>query len=271
MKIGTCIPLKYYEKAAEVGYDYIELAGIEVYGMTQEKFDAFVELKNRVKLPIQGFNSYCDSTVPIVGDGFSEKKTAEYAEILCTRGEALGIKSVGIGAPKARMLPQGYDREKAYQQAKAFLSITSEVAKNHGQIVLYEAVHKHMCDYCNYTQEAVDMVKDLNNDNIKMVLDFYHMIVMGEDVTQIAYAMPYVKHLHISHAGVNYVRDYINHKDFQWIKVICQAVQACGYDGTISIEADIKKFYKEAVLGLEVLQYVTEEVKRENSKSESKH
>ncbi|MGE4213990.1 MAG: sugar phosphate isomerase/epimerase family protein [Anaerotignaceae bacterium] len=262
MKIGTCIPSKYYEKAAEAGYDYVEFAGVEVYGMTQEEFNSIVELKNRVKLPIRGFNAYCNESVPIVGDSFSEKKVEEYAQILCERGEQLGITSVGIGAPKARKLPQGYDLAKADLQAKTFLKITSEIAKSHGQIVLYEAIHKHMCDYCNYTKDTVAMVKDLNDENIKMVLDFYHMDVMGEELTKIDFAMPYVKHLHVSHTGENYARDYITQKDLNWIKDVLTATKEYGYDETISIEADIKNFDEEAVLGLNVIKQAIEEVKK---------
>lgn len=239
----------------------MEFAGIEIYSMPQVQFDALVTLKNVVQLPVLGFNSYCTGDVPIVGEGFSEEKIAEYAEILCSRGEKLGIQSVGIGAPKARMLPKGYDRKKADLQAKSFLSITNRIAKDHGQMVLYEAVHKYMCGYCNFTQEAMEMVKDLNEDNIKMVLDFYHMAVMGEDITQIAYAMPYVKHLHVSHLGENYVRDYISEKDAGWLKEVFTALQSCGYDGTMSIEADIHDFEKEGPWGLEVLRKIAAEVK----------
>lgn len=262
MKVGTCIPTKYYEKAAESGYDYVEFAGVEVYAMTQEEFNSLLELKNRVKLPIRGFNAYCNESVPIVGDGFSEKKVEEYAQILCSRGEQLGITSVGIGAPKARKLPQGYDLAKADLQAKTFLKITSEVAKKYGQIVLYEAIHKHMCDYCNYTKEVVAMVKDLNDDNIKMVLDFYHMDVMGENLTKIDFAMSYVKHLHVSHTGENYARDYITQKDLNWIKDVLRETNEFGYDETISIEADIKNFDKEAVLGLNVIKQAIEESRK---------
>jgi hypothetical protein len=76
--------------------------------------------------------------------------------------------------------------------------------------------------------------------------------------------MPYVKHLHVSHTGQNYARDYISQKDFNWIKDVLKVTFEHGYDETISIEADIKNFQEEAVLGLNVIKQAIEEVKKEN-------
>ena len=83
------------------------------------------------------------------------------------------------------------------------------------------------------------MVKKLNMDNLKIVLDFYHMEVMGEDITDIKDIMPYVKHLHCNHTPKGKLdREYIVHEDEQMLMKIKKAVSECGYDGTISIEPD---------------------------------
>ena len=129
--------------------------------------------------------------------------------------------------------------DKAYAQCEKFLEITAAEAAKYGINVLFEALHDKYCDFANHTADGIKMVKKLNMDNLKIVLDFYHMEVMGEDITDIKDIMPYVKHLHCNHTPKGKLdREYIVPEDEQMLMKIKKAVSECGYDGTISIEPD---------------------------------
>jgi sugar phosphate isomerase/epimerase len=156
MKFGCCTTAANYDTLVKCGYDFIELTGIEVSSMEEEKWQEFVKKVSQTGIPCAGFNSYCKERPAIVGDNFDEGEARAYAALIAKRGAELGVKSIGIGAPFARRLPEGYPKDKADAQCRRFLEITCEEAAKYGLTVLFEAVHEHVCDYATHTDDALD-------------------------------------------------------------------------------------------------------------------
>ena len=124
--------------------------------------------------------------------------------------------------------------------------------------MLFEAVHSHMCNYATHTDDAVNMVKALNIDNLFMVLDFYHMEAMGEDRLDFDRCVPYMRHLHFSTCEENYGRKYPSEADFSILHKIMNKLDKVGYDGTLSIEAGTADFSADAAKALEILKKAAE-------------
>jgi len=244
ISIGCCGTTETYKLIKEMGYDYIELSGTQLMSLSLEDFRHFVKEYERDVLPCRGFNAYCDEHYPIVGPGSGTEEAKQYAEKICMRGALLGIKSIGIGAPLARKLPVGYDYQKADLEMEAFLRMICEIAGSYGITVLLEAVHRYMCNYLTGTKETVEVVRRLNIPNLKIVLDYYHAMVMGENLHNFDYAMPFVKHLHISTDEVNHQRGYIRAEDVPLIKTLLKEASDANYEGGISIEADLNALEK---------------------------
>lgn len=253
MKFGCCTTTANYDLLVKCGYDFIELAGAEVSSIEEEKWQQFVKKVAEVGVPCAGFNSYCKDRPAIVGDNFNEDETREYAALIAKRGAELNVKTIGIGAPFARKLPEGYSKEKADAQCRRFLEITCEEAAKYGLTVLFEAVHEHICDYATRTDDALEMVKSLDLDNLQMVLDFYHMEAMGEDRLDFDRCAPYIRHLHFSTCEENYGRKYPSESDFDILSKIMKKLSSLGYNGTLSIEAGTDNFESDAIRALEVL------------------
>ena len=253
MKFGCCTTASNYDLLVKCGYDFIELAGSEVYSMNESDWQQFVAKVSKTGIPCVGFNSYCKERPAIVGDNFDEDETRRYAAFIAKRGAELGVKSIGIGAPFARRIPKDYPKEKADAQCRRFLEITCEEAAKHGLTVLFEAVHEHICDYATHTDDALNMVKSLDIDNLQMVLDFYHMEAMGEDRLDFDRCMPYIRHLHFSTCEENYGRKYPSEADLEILGKIMKKLSAFGYDGTLSIEAATSDFETDALRALDVL------------------
>lgn len=253
MKIGTAVPSKYYEAVAAQGYDYIEFAGVEISAMSDKDFQLLVEKVKGTGLPVKGYNAYCGSDVPMVGDGYTKEKAEKYARLMCERGAALGVESIGIGAPMARKLPENYDRALADEQAGEFVKTTALVAKEYGMKVYFEAVHSHMCDYANYTKDCKKIVDMVSMDNVALVLDFYHAEVMGEDINE-SIQIPGVKHLHINKLLDNYGRGYITKNDGDYLDKISEVIKQSGYKyDTITIEAEAQYYEPYGKEGLEMM------------------
>ena len=60
-----------------------------------------------------------------MGEGFDAEAARLYAEGLCTRAAALGVRMIGVGAPDARRMSPGFDYRQADAQCRTFLKVTA--------------------------------------------------------------------------------------------------------------------------------------------------
>lgn len=252
MRFGCCTGSENYEVLASCGYDFIELSGYEVFSMESQQWRNLKKKIRDVGVPCIGFNDYCHHQPAIVGESFDPTAIRDYARRLLDRGAQIQIQNVGIGAPTARKLPPDYSRKKAEEQCCRFLEITAKEAANLGIRVLFEAVHSHMCDFANHTEDALRLIEEVDAPNLFMVLDFYHMEVMNEDQLAIAPYVPYVRHAHFSHCAAGYAREYPGPADQEQITKIITTLHSLGYDDSASVEAETRNFPVDAAQTLAV-------------------
>ena len=238
MQIGCCVPIEKDELIAGVGFDYVEFPAWQVAELTDEQVRQVSERIGRTGVPCRGLNAYCKGRPAIVGDGFDPAETEAYAERLMANAQALGVSRVGIGAPPARRLPEGYDPALADSQCEQFLRITARVAAEHGIDILLEAIQHGMCNYMNGTGQALAMVQKLALDNLRLVVDLYHMETEGEDWKDLAVYVPWTLHMHVSTVGQGLARGMYRPGDEEYCGRTFRAIAASGYDGTVSVEPD---------------------------------
>lgn len=236
MKFGCCAPIRYYYVIKETGFDFIECSGREIAALTEEEFRQWEMVINRGGIPCLAINDYCSEELVIAGPGFDIGKTREYAELICERGSRLGVKLIGVGAPASRKLPEGFDRELAEKQAQAFVTETCTIAQKYGITVMWEACNKCVTNFHTKIHEVVAFVEDLNIDNLKLVIDFYHLSAEGEELTVIEDALPYTVHLHVAMGDDKGRKNFLTGDGYSYHKEIISTINAHGYDGTISIE-----------------------------------
>ncbi|MCI1958361.1 MAG: sugar phosphate isomerase/epimerase [Clostridia bacterium] len=238
MKIGLCVFSQNIERAAESGYDYIQLPGFEIAEMTDDEFKNVAKKVEKCGITVLGFNAYCTGRLPIASDGFNEENTRKYADLLLKRGCMLGVKNFGIGAPSARKLPKGADVKKAWENGKRFLISTAEEAEKFGINVLVESLNKKCCDFITTLSESKKMVDEVNMKNVHMIVDFYHMKVNGEDYKTAVKYLPYTYDVHISGCGPKNERPFINESNMDELIKISDILKDSGYDKTLSLEPD---------------------------------
>ena len=257
MKIGCCTGMENYEELCELGYDFIELPGNKVITMDEAEIEEARKRINKNNIPCNGFNAYCTAQLPMAGPQFDLQKAKDYAAEICRRGKVLGIKTIGLGSPPARRIPEGYDRLTAIEQIKEFVRVTAEEGAKHGIIILVEPLNSHVCDLITQTREALEIVQNLDMPNLRIVLDFHHLTKSGEDISDIAYVMPYVNHLHIDHT-LEDGRYHLIEQGRPFYSRCIAAALACGYNGTLSIEATASKapFREEAKESIRILKSI---------------
>lgn len=259
MKFGCCIlNAEDIAQVKKAGYDFYEFSGAKIAAMNDDEFKQLVSLSRKLDMPCLGFNNYCNGVPAIVGDSFSAVEASEYARKLSLRGKTLGIRTMGIGAPAARQLPPSYPLEKADRQCMEFLSLTAEAAAANGQHILFEAVNQYLCDYAVYTLDAVVAVKRASISNLAVVLDFYHMQLMGETLADAEIAIPYLQHVHFSTSGENLYRGFPKCEHQAEYRNIITWLKSRGYNRTASIEPS-RFNYDEACNTLTMLKSIDKE------------
>jgi len=261
MLIGCCGDTRTYRIIRQMGYDYAELSGRQIMGLSEEEFQSFVSQDFDKAFPCVGFNDFCDKNLPLIGPACALPAQERYVQELCRRGARLGIFTIGIGAPSARRLPDGYPRKRAKQEMTDFLRMACETADKSGITILLEAVHQYMCNYMNLTKEVWEIVREQDLPNLAIVLDYYHAAVMRENLHDLAYVMPCVRHLHFSTDLENHERGFPEEKDVSFLHQLLRETAAAGCRSqTISIEANPLKLIADGESGLRWMRLAAEGV-----------
>lgn len=236
MLFGCCTPLKYYRDIHRLGYDYIELSCRELSSLSDTEYHDFLVLYRDTGLPCLALNDFCAPPHALAGPDYDLSGLQNYLTVLLARASALEVHSIGIGAPASRRLPDQYPAELAETQFCQFLSLASEIAASYHIEILLEPLHTGVCNYINHTEDAISIIHKLHLNNLFLLLDYYHASKMGESPEVLAYAMPFVHHLHISSLSQPGNRDFLHSDDCSFLSEAIGIAKAAGYDRAFSIE-----------------------------------
>ena len=254
MKIGCTADISELAALKRLGYDYVELSGKTISKMSKEQIRYLENELIDNELPCTNINAYCSPEVVIAGPGFDEKKVHDYALNLMTRAARLGVHTISVGAPFSRRLPDGYSRERAIAQACRFFEITAETAKRFNSIICVEALGYCFCNFINSIQEADQIVRNVDIDNLGLVVDFYNMEQSQEADIDLSPFITKIFHVHISDDDKDcFRRDFMKEEKFPIHRKRVESLLKIGYRGDISVEIDLKVDERKAKKCLEML------------------
>ena len=144
----------------------------------------------------------------------------------------LGVKVIIFGSPVNKKI---FKKKKA-ELDKIFIDILKKIAAYANKKRIYfclEANPKiYKSEYLNYTNEALDMVKTINNKYLMVNLDLGTMIQNNESIgSLINQNIRYIKHVQIS---VPYLSNVLKYKNK--IKELIKSLKVNKYKNNISIE-----------------------------------
>lgn len=201
MKCCCCAGIENYQLLADIGFDGIELSGSAIAAVPQGNWE---ELKYKIingPIPCIGFNAALPPEIKICGPGFDINSVTAYAELLCQRLHDLGGKTIGIGSPSSRTLPEGFDPAAAREQMKEFLVLFAKIADSKDIMVCWETLN---CLETNFGLSFADdgaLVRDLVNqgiNNIGLIADLFHLLVNRNTAEEVAGFSDLVRHIHIA-------------------------------------------------------------------------
>jgi sugar phosphate isomerase/epimerase len=244
MKIGCCLnmnavdPYKIGTEAvplvAELGYDYIELPLAQVMDLSGNEFAAFLDRIQDNHIPVESCNNFFPQDIRLTGAEAQPGLGLEYAQRAADRAAALGAEIIVFGSAKSKNIPPGFPRERAREQLLELLYGLQNIVNPLGITIVMEPLNRQESNFINTAAEALAVVRDAVLDNVKLLIDYYHMRMEEEDILVIREAGKDLRHVHLA---AKQGRLFPRGNDGEDYESFFAALKYAGYDKRVSIEA----------------------------------
>ena len=236
MQFGCCTSFDNYSLLVKHGYDRIILPATELMAMDDESVARVRKTFADGPVKCRALNSFCTPSLILCGDGYDPTAMEVYSDMLAGRAHQIGVDYIGVGAPKSRSVSDDFPIETALVQLKLSLGILCAACAVYGITVLLEPVCSLECNFITTTDEALDVVKALDYDNLALVFDTYHAFMMGEDALPLRRALNEVKLIHVAQ-NIDGERHYLRRENLAEYRVYFDALLDTGFNGEVSVEA----------------------------------
>lgn len=235
VQIGVCAPPRDLDKADRFGFDYLEPPAAAIAAMNEADFQAFKArvLASRLRCP--SFNSFI-RTLSVVGNEVHQQELQSYADLCLSRCRELGGEVMVWGSAGSRNVPEGFSRQRAWDQIKDFLRLAGNAARPHHFVIAIEALRHQESNIINTSAESLRLVREVNHPNVRMIVDYYHMRVENEDPEIIWRARREIVHFHFANPnGRRWPRSLTEDPEYGRF---FELVKKIGFQGGISIEGN---------------------------------
>jgi sugar phosphate isomerase/epimerase len=259
MRIGYCTNLiatqidgtgsEWIEEGQENGFDYVELPLAQMVDLNDKEFFSLKEKVGSSGLKCDACNNFFPASIRLTGNDVDYGKTEAYLDKALGRAAQLGVKVIVLGSPKSKNVPEGYPMDKAWSQLVELLRNIDPLVRTRGITVVIEPLNKGESNIINTAAEGLQLAKAADRENIKLLIDYYHLVMEKENPEIILDAGSYIKHIHFANPTG---RVYPAEKVDGYVRFM-DLLKRIGYEGRISIEAYTKDFCHDAKRSVEIL------------------
>lgn len=235
VQIGVCASPHDLAKAQRYGFDYLEPGAATVAGMSAADFQAFKANVAASRLRCTSFNSFVRK-LKVVGENVNLDEVRGYLNLCLRRCREVGGQIIVWGSAGSRNVPEGFSRERAWDQIKAFLRLAGDAAKPLGQTIAIEPLRHQESNIINTAAEALRLVDEVGHPNVRMIVDYYHLRVENEDPGIIWKARGKIVHFHFANPqGRRWPKSASEDPEYAQFFAL---VKQIGFHGGISIEGN---------------------------------
>ena len=180
VEIGVCGSIADFEKAEQFGFDYFEPAVAALAALSDDAFADFAKRVSKSRLRCECFNSFI-RTLTVVGPAVDNAALTAYMNSALDRCRTLGATIVVWGSAGSRNVPEGFSRDRAWQQMVSFLRMAGPIAQARNIVIAIEPLRKQESNIINSGAEAFRLVREVDHPNVKMIIDYYHLAQEHED------------------------------------------------------------------------------------------
>jgi sugar phosphate isomerase/epimerase len=241
------IGIERLEPLSAFGYDYVEMPLAQMMALGESQFNAVVEYVGSAGIPCEACNNFIPAHYPVTGDTVDRAQLEAYLAEAIERALRLGAKSVVFGSSGAKNVPPGFSMEKAWGQIVETLLLVDEIIGERELKIAIEPLCRVESNIIINANEGLKLVQEVDRDNIKLLIDYYHLEMEKENHSIIEKAGEYLQHIHLANpSGRSYPQAM---DDVDYRKFIAN-LQKAGYDSRISIEAYTDNFSNTAPAAL---------------------
>ena len=198
MKFGICTAVENIEKCRAAGVEFIEVNNMKYGTMSDEEFEKALAFSAEKGHLAYASNGLIPGDVRLTGPDVDYDAIRAFCEKSFPRLAKLGVKILVFGSSKAKIVPEGFSFDEAWEQLVNVVRIFSDVAAANDQIVVIEPLRYDECNIINTVEDSVKLAKLADRENVKAHVDFFHLMQNGETLSQLAPLVQYLGHVHIA-------------------------------------------------------------------------
>ena len=245
MKIGICSPPfgGQYEDALCAGSDYIEINNSSAFGWSEEEFLLAKENIKKNSLPVYSANCMFPGHFRLTGkDATSKEEREAFLEKSFSRISELGAVIAVLGSGRQRSVPEGENANEFREKLFEIVRSVGLIAAKYGLTVALEPLNRRETNVFNTLRETAEFVHKLNEKNVRLLADSYHMAAEREAYASAANYSDVLVHAHFAEAefGTANIRRTPTASDCLGSSEFVRALKECGYSGNISLECSLR-------------------------------
>lgn len=268
MKIGYCLNmtstkadgtgLENLPVLKELGFDYAELPLTEMLCLEEEERAEIVKALKRYGIPCLACNNLFPAWLRLTGPEADLEKIRDHAEKALSFAASLGAEVVVFGSGAARMVPEGFPLEKAFYQMAEILRMIDPIAARRCVKLVLEAARQEDTNIFNNYSEACLWHEYANVSGAGVMIDFFHEVWEQPGQKSVSRLWRVPDHIHIACPlrDAKKERRVPRENDGCDYMPFFKALNDCGYDKLISVEAYVDDFRTEAAPTLQFLKSV---------------
>lgn len=234
VELGVCGSNVNFPKADRWGFDYYEPSASSIAAMSEAAFATFRDQVQASRIRCTSVNNLI--RMKVVGTDVNLDAACTYLDSTLERCRALGTAVVVWGSAGSRRVPDGYSRDVAWDQIKAFLLRAGDIAKAKQMVIGIEPLRKQESNIINTGAEALRLVHEVKHPQVKMIIDYFHLAVEKEDPEILRTAKKEIVHLHFANpTGRRWPKLESEDPGYQRFFEVLKQV---GYRGGLSIEGN---------------------------------
>lgn len=250
MRIGVCTSPEGLPAAAE-GLAFLEptVAGLLCPKQGEAAFAHRLAAANRAAAPVEAVNCLIPGEMKTTGPAVDAAALDAYIEVVCRRAARAGVKRIVFGSGGSRKVPDGFDREEAFEQLAGHLKRWGPIAARHDAVLVVEPLNLSETNIVNTVDEGAELARRAGHPNVLLLADTYHMARDGDPPEAIRRAGELIAHVHCAE-GAGRVPVGFGGEDH---RPYFRALKDIGYDQRIAIEAQWQDLPAELPRAVELL------------------
>ena len=242
MQYGCCVSMlattpggsgaEWIRAVKQADYDYIELPVVQLTNLSEVDFERVLLDLHDANLPCLSMNNLVPADNKITGPQANHDGIFRFLDRAIPRIERMGARRLVFGSAGAKNIPEGFSWDVAFDQTAQFLRRLSG-ALPEGVVVAVEPICRQDANFINNAEEGARLVDAVGKNNIRMLLDSWHMKADGEDLDDLIRYGRYLEHLHFATDDTRTLPCYIT----DGMAAFLDRVKKIGYEGTFTFEA----------------------------------